>query len=311
MRACKRCGRKNVRTTRGAAVCSDCNDPAKMERRFCPVCGELCTIPDQIRPTGKSCLHCQKVAKAKRVYERYWSDPAFREHRLVAKRNRYERAKAEGAEWLEREREYMRAYRAEHREEQHAYYRTWAERTRSDPARRDALRQRNRERMAERRRADREYRERQRLLAREQYQRLRSDPKLWAQHLEDQRMRHRLRRARAGTPVPPVSEHAYANGNGKAHYQNGRARVPAAPLAPYVREWLGPLQGGLLSGQAYHGDVIHAAGLHQLAELASTTERTLFAILHGEREQIQRDAADRILSVVDVPFGMVYGEADR
>lgn len=308
MRECKHCGAP-VPVQPGAPVCAAChsrNKPRYSSRyRECPACGKRRRVPDEIRPTGKSCLDCQRRAKAARTRKRYRTDPEYRERRAKLRRERRLKAKAEGAAWIERERKYQREYRTKRgkKNKQRAYHRAWRQRVYADAERYAEYRRRQRENAKRRRDARPELREHEAAVQRAYYERIRSDPKRWEDHLADQRMRYRMRQAANGTPPRPLSEQAYANGNGKPGYR-GRSRVPAAPLLPLIAEWL---PGSHELHDTGNGRVT-AAGLSELAKIAHLSVRRLYAITHEEIANVERDTADRICAALSVPFTLVYPE---
>lgn len=132
---------------------------------------------------------------------------------------------------------------------------------------------------------------------------IKRDPKRWEQYKEDTRMYHRLYRERKGGKLREVKPEVYANGNGAAPYENGRAKLPAGELAPFILAWLGSMEDRR-HGNPWTGRTI--AGVEDLASLSDVSARRISSILHGEQEMIHRDTADKLCTALAVPMAFVY-----
>jgi hypothetical protein len=169
-----------------------------------------------------------------------------------------------------------------------AEYHRWA--SQADPTYRERRRVASRDWRA--RNAD-VARARNRVKARRAYEQLRQDPERYARYLEDARMRYRLRLLRAGKApalVPPREE---------PRNREVTHRLPAAPLAAVLARFV-----------AREGvDEERGGGVGRVCDRAGIPDRTYFAWRTGEREHVNFDVADRVLTNLGLMWWDVWTPA--
>jgi hypothetical protein len=160
----------------------------------------VCRCGAPIKPPRKAYCsdECFKAAETVRKREserrRYENDPAYRERAKAKRRRNYREAQqdperraryeAKRAEWM-----------AANRDAMTFYHQTYRQRLEQNPEKLAEVRKRDREYKREQRKANPDlYRQR----TKADYWRVRSDPKLWKQRLEWQRMYYRLRQEAQG-----------------------------------------------------------------------------------------------------------------
>jgi len=90
--------------------------------------------------------------------------------------------------------------------------------------------------------------------------------------------------------------------------------APAAPFGAAIDAWLAyqeKLAGGCLhnqGGRSNHSGMPTVAGLTQLAEMAGTSTRGLWAWRNGSRAYIEQGCADRLAIALDIPLPMLATE---
>ena len=145
--------------------------------------------------------------------------------------------------------------------------------------------------------------ERAREATRRWYEAMRADPVAWARHLETHRMGARLLAERNGRPHPPVAEpppDPQANGNGNGYLHR---RLDPGLLRPHLLAWL---RAYAAEHPTHNGGRPEHRGLEALAHAATVPERTVFAILTGERQRVHYAVADRLAVVMDLPLALIY-----
>lgn len=198
-------------------------------------------------------------------------------------------------------RAYLRAYHAEHPDKQpgyqQRYYQRHIEKKRADSRA-----------YQRRRRADPELAPILKEQDRRSWEKMRNDPKRWAERLADQRMDYHLRAERNGQSTRQIREKTYANGNGAVKVK--RVRVPVEPVAALISEWLGEFGGQSLGEHVYHGHGPHAAGFTVLAELTGLADRTLSRIVNRERGTVDFLTADAICGALGTPLTSLYTQGE-
>ena len=193
---------------------------------------------------------------------------------------------------------YMREWQTRHAKRVAEYQREYRERNL------EATRRRGREYQAARR-ADPKTADLVREQMHRSWQKMRNDPKRWAERLDAQRMNYRIKAEREGRTVRQVGENTYANGNGAVPLSEGGNLFPVGPIAELISEWLGEFGGQPLSQHEWNGGGF-GAGYTQLAELTGVDERTLARCVNGERQYVQYATADAICAVLGTSIGAVY-----
>lgn len=286
---------------------------------MCETCGHEKRVPDEIGAHGNatSCRDCQRERHRARGRRRWLEKVGVPEGQRVCQW--CGRAKVIGEEILpaglyctecKRERQRAKVRRNYRRKlarmtpaELEAYRKrdaAWARAKRKTEAGREsdhAAVQRWRER----------HRERYLASARRSKAKAMSDPKRAEQLRADRRMNYRLTAAREGRQVRVPSEQTYAKRNGTAL---GKL-IPTEPLAGLISEWIGELGGRSLSNGSYDRDPsLRGAGYEQLAELCGISDRTLRAVVTGERKTLHYVTADAICAAVDFPIAALYPDAE-
>lgn len=279
MRACRHCGAP-VATKHGIPSCKSCQRERDNRRQRANY-----KAKHKLRDGLRRCRRCRRWRSApSQIAPRGW----------VCKRCQLDTANRA-------RRRRMKTWNAERREAERQRFRETRQRTRSTPegrAKHNAANQRWRLRHP-----GAAYAAHKRWIAK-----IRKDPKRWAQHKEDIRIYHRLYRERKGVPLRPVSIERYRNGNGKTTFAKGKNHLDASVLAPYIEQWLSENSGGDpgVRFTRWHGRT--PAGVEQLAERAQVPSRRIFAILHGEQENVLRATADALCVAMAVPLALLYPE---
>lgn len=279
MKGCNRCGEPKP-PGRGRKFCSpECRDAGPATGvRHCPDCDEDRLVPVQMREKAVYCERCLKQ-RARQQAKRHYQ--ANRE-RVLADVATYRRTHAE--ELRAKKREHYQRNREKIRAQQSAYYRET----------RDAAQERsrrwyeaNRDKHRESARRYREaHREEVRARNRRWYDAIMADPERAEERRELARMDARLRAEKNGQPMPPVPRPVYLKRYGRGHQGHGHERIDAAPLVPHLRE------------------ISNVKGWTKGLDIDAST---VYAILHGELQQITIRDADVLSVALGLPLRFIYG----
>lgn len=132
--------------------------------------------------------------------------------------------------------------------------------------------------------------------ARRYRQQVRNDPERWRQHLEEQRINYRMKRAAEGAPVKPVPQAPPGT----------LAKVPVAPLLVLIEQRVAQRQ----EVESLVGD-LRGPWLTDVCEELGIEARRLNAWRRGLYEQVTVVVAERVLLGLDVDWHEVYSYDDH